>query len=234
MGAILKREMSAYFTSPIGYIYLAVFYVFTGYFFFVGTLFSGVADLSPVFSSMFTVLMFLIPVLTMRLMSEEKKQKTDQLLFTSPINLWSLVFGKILAAFCVYLIGLAITIVYGITLSFVSVVDWFPIFANFIGAMLIGFALISIGAFISSLTENQVIAAAGSFAVMIFLMLVDTIGSIMPTEFLTNLFANISFYDKYFDFTSGIVNLSNTVFFLSVGGLFSFFTVRVFLKRIYN
>ena len=234
MGAIIKREMGAYFTSPIGYIFLAVFYVFTGYFFFAGTLFSGVADLSPVFSSMFTVLMFLIPVLTMRLMSEEKKQKTDQLLFTSPVNLWSLVLGKIIAAFCVYVIGLAITLVYGITLSFVSVVKWFPIIANFIGAMLMGLALISIGTFISSLTENQVIAAAGSFAVMIFLMLVDTIGSIMPNEFLSNLFANISFYDKYFDFTSGIVNLSNTVFFLSISGLFSFFTVRVFLKRIYN
>ena len=97
MLAVLRREMSNYFTSPIGYIFLAVFYFFSGMF-FTSVLAYNSTDITNVFSSLFTVLIFIIPLLTMRSMSEEKKQKTDQLLLTSPVKLGGLVFGKFLAA----------------------------------------------------------------------------------------------------------------------------------------
>ena len=90
MLAILRREFSAYFRSPIGYIYLAVFYIFSGFFFFTNNLYSGYSSITGVYSSLFSIIMFLIPILTMRLMSEDKKQKTDQALLTAPISLFSL------------------------------------------------------------------------------------------------------------------------------------------------
>lgn len=115
MLAILKRELSSYFTSPIGYVFLAVFYFFSGMFFY-SVLYSNSTDISYVFSGMFTVLLFVVPLLTMRLMSEEKKQKTDQLLLTSPVSLTGLVLGKFLAAVCMYAIALAVTVVYSLIL----------------------------------------------------------------------------------------------------------------------
>ena len=116
MLAVLRREMSNYFTSPIGYIFLAVFYFFSGMF-FTSVLAYNSTDITNVFSSLFTVLIFIIPLLTMRSMSEEKKQKTDQLLLTSPVKLGGLVFGKFLAAFFMYCIALAITVIYSIVLA---------------------------------------------------------------------------------------------------------------------
>ena len=123
-------------------------------------------DVTPVFSSLFLILLILIPLLTMRLLSEEKKQKTDQLLLTSPVSLSGLVYGKFLAAFCIYAMGIAVTLVYSVILAGFASPQWMVVAGNILGALLLGFAMISIGLFISSLTENQMIAAVGSFAAM--------------------------------------------------------------------
>lgn len=138
MLAVLKRELNAYFSSAIGYVYLAVFYIFAGYFFFAGSLAYGLAELTGVFSSIFTLVMFLIPILTMRLMSEDKKQKTDQLLLTSPLSLLSLVAGKFLAAFLVFAMGVAVTLLYGFVLAMFVAVDWAVIIGNVFGLLLPG------------------------------------------------------------------------------------------------
>ena len=105
MTAIIKRELRAYFTSPIGYIFLGVFYLFAGYFFMTGPLYSSSTDLSTIFSSLFSVFMFIVPILTMRLMSEDRRSKTDQALLTAPLSLTGLVMGKFLAAFIMLFIG---------------------------------------------------------------------------------------------------------------------------------
>lgn len=171
MGAIIKREMSSYFSSPIGYIYLAVFYLFAGFFFYMTTLQAGSTDLRGVFINLFSVLMFLIPILTMRLISEDKRQKTDQALLTAPLTLGGLVFGKFIAAFIIFAMGVAVTLVFAVVVSFFAQPDWAVVLSNMLGLLLLGGALISIGLFISSLTENQVIAAIGSFAALMFLSL---------------------------------------------------------------
>ena len=129
MLAILKRELSSYFTSPIGYVFLAVFYFFSGMFFY-SVLYSNSTDISYVFSGMFTVLLFVVPLLTMRLMSEEKKQKTDQLLLTSPVSLTGLVLGKFLAAVCMYAIALAVTVVYSLILAGFASPEWMVVIGN--------------------------------------------------------------------------------------------------------
>ncbi len=231
MSAIMRRELSAYFTSPIGYIFLSVFYIFAGFFFFTGTLASSSTDMTGVFSGLSTITMFLIPILTMRLMSEDKKQKTDQALLTAPVNLFSLVLGKFLAALIVFAFGLVITVVFAATVSFFAAPDWAVVFGNFVGSLFYGSALISIGLFISSLTENQMIAAVGSFAVMIALNLIDAVATLMPNQFLQDMVLGISFYQRYTDFTTGIFNFSNIIFFLSVCAVFLFLTTRVLEKR---
>ncbi|MEG0457582.1 MAG: ABC transporter permease, partial [Oscillospiraceae bacterium] len=153
MVAIFKRELSSYFTSPIGYVFLGIFYVISGFFLF-STILSGTTDMSFIFSGMFIVLVFLVPILTMRLLSEEKKQKTDQVLLTSPVNLFSIVIGKYLAAFTVFLCGLSITLIYALVLAGNSTsFDWLVVFGNYIGIILLGGCFIAIGLFVSSLTE---------------------------------------------------------------------------------
>lgn len=230
MFAVLKRELSAYFSSPIGYIYLAVFYVFSGYFFF-GVLYSNTTSLSNVFNGMFTIIMLLIPILTMRLMSEDLKNKTDQALLTAPISLLSLVLGKFLSALIVYCLGVAITLVYAIVIATFAPPDWTVVFGNVLGMLLLGAALIAIGMFISALTENQVIAAVGGFAVGFSLILVNSLASLISTEWLKKFVSGFSFMERYDEFTNGILDISNIFFFISICAVFVFFTVRVFEKR---
>ncbi len=230
MFAVLKRELSAYFSSPIGYIYLAVFYVFSGYFFF-GVLYSNTTSLSNVFNGMFTIIMLLIPILTMRLMSEDLKNKTDQALLTAPISLVSLVLGKFLAALIVYCLGVAITLVYGVVIAAFAPPDWTVVFGNVLGMLLLGAALIAIGMFISALTENQVIAAVGGFAVGFSLILVNSLSALISIEWLKKFVSGLSFMERYDEFTNGILDISNIFFFVSVCAVFVFFTVRVIEKR---
>ena len=230
MFAVLKRELSAYFSSPIGYIYLAVFYVFSGYFFF-GVLYSNTTSLSNVFNGMFTIIMLLIPILTMRLMSEDLKNKTDQALLTAPISLLSLVLGKFLSALIVYCLGVAITLVYAIVIATFAPPDWTVVFGNVLGMLLLGAALIAIGMFISALTENQVIAAVGGFAVGFSLILVNSLASLISTEWLKKFVSGLSFMERYDEFTNGILDISNIFFFISICAVFVVFTVRVFEKR---
>ncbi|HIZ55906.1 MAG TPA: ABC transporter [Firmicutes bacterium] len=230
MLTILRRELNSYFTSAIGYIYLAVFYFFSGYF-FQSVISINSTDLSSVFLSLFLVLMFIVPILTMRLMSEDMKLRTDQLLLTAPLSLSGLVYGKFLAALTLFAAGTGITLIYAVVLSAFQVMEWTVIVGNILGLLLLGAALISIGLFISSLTENQVIAAVGGFAVMLMLMIMDAIAGSVPVAFLSELLYKISFMTRYAPFTTGILNLSNVLYFLSVAVIFNFLTVRVLEKK---
>ena len=123
MSAIFKREMRAYFTSPIGYI-VVVFYALLYGFFFTQLYKAGTPEISVLFSYSFTITLFLMPVLTMRLFSEERRQKTDQALFTAPVSLTSTVFGKFFAALTVFLIAQAITVIFELIFAFNVSVDF--------------------------------------------------------------------------------------------------------------
>lgn len=231
MFAIMKRELLSYFTSPLGYVFIAVFYLFSGIFLFLFTLTSQSVDMSYVYTGMFFVMLIMIPILTMRLMAEENKQKTDQLLLTSPVSLPRLVMGKFLSAFVILLICMLIFLVYGIVLSCFAAVNWAVIFGNIVGMLLLGALCVSAGIFVSTLTENQMIAAVGSIGLNIAFILVDSFASVMPTKFLQDVFYSLSFFSRYNEFTIGIFSLSNTFFFASVAFIFLFLTVRVLEKR---
>ncbi|MBQ8538136.1 MAG: ABC transporter permease subunit [Ruminococcus sp.] len=231
MLAILKRELSAYFNSAIGYIVLAVFYFFSGMYFYLYCLHYGQASLTPVFASMFMIILFLIPIITMKSFSEEKRQKTDQALLTAPVSLFEVVMGKFLGAFVLYSCCVAIFLVYTLVICFFTTPDWAVILCTLLGMLLLGGALIAIDIFISALTESQVIAAVISIAVGLFVYMIDSLASITQSQFLINILSTVSFNHNFNNFTYGILNLSNVVFFLSVIAIFIFLTIRVFEKK---
>ncbi len=231
MFAIFKRELKAYFTSPLGYVFLAIFYAFSGLFFYIFSLSVGSTDISSVFLMMFMVLMVFVPLLTMRLLSEDKKQKTDQLILTAPVSLLSIVMGKFLAAYAIFAIGVAVMPVYGFVMSTFATVSWLPVWGNTVGLLLLGGIFVSIGLFISSLTENQMIAAIGGFFINLMILLMNTLKSALPNGFLQDVLSSISVYSRYSEITSGIFSLSSLIFFVSVIFIFLFLTVRVLEKR---
>ncbi len=236
MTAILKREFASYFTSPLGYVYLAVFYGFSGLFLWLTCLSTGSASLSSTFLWMFFIMMILIPVLTMRTMADDKRQKTDQLTLTSPISLFGLVAGKFLAAFAIFLIGAVIMLIYAVFLSSAvanagNVFGWASVWGNLVGIILMGGVFISAGIFISGLTENQMIAAIGSIGANILLCLFDIISGYVPVQWLSDVINSLSVFYKYREFTYGIFSLKNILFFLSLIVIFNFLTMRVIERR---
>ena len=231
MSAIFRRELGAFFTSGIAYVFLAVFYLLAGLFFYMYTLSSSTTDMSGMFSMLFAVIIFLIPILTMKSFSEEKKQKTEQGLLTAPVGLGGIVLGKYFATILMYIFGVSIVLIYALIISYFGSVDWGILFSNYLALILLGAAFIAIGMFISSLTENQVVAAVGGICSLLFLCLVDILTNYISIDFITDFLNSISFYNKYYEFTCGIINLSSVLFYISTAVIFNFLTVRVFEKR---
>lgn len=231
MGAIYRREMSSFFTSGIGYVFLAGFALFSGLFFSLGVIGSGVSDMSPMFSSMFIIVLFLIPILTMKLLSEEKKNRTDQGLLTAPISLTSIVLGKYFAALTLFIIAESIVFIYSVIIALCGEVIWSTLLGNYFAMLFLGAAFIAIGLFVSSLTENQMASAVIGMFVLFVLYLLDSLAANIPVEFIQKAILSLSFYSRYIEFTQGVFDLSSIVFFLSVAFLFNFFSVRVLDKR---
>lgn len=231
MGAIFRRELRSYFTSPIGYIFLAAFYAYAGIMFSNSSLESGYTKLDSVFGSLLIIIVVLIPILTMRTISEEKRSKTDQCLLTAPVGLGAIVVGKFLAAFVIYLCAAAITGVFAVVVSAYGSPDWNVVVGNMVALALVGGAYIAIGILCSSFTENQVVAAVSSFIALLLVSFLSTISSILPFEWLKAACNRISFGERYYSFTYGVFDFSNVVFFVSAVAVFLFLTVRVLEKR---
>ena len=231
MTAILKRELGSFFHSAIGYIVLAVFYAFAGLFFYLYCLYSNSASLNNVFGNMFLIILFVVPIITMKSFSEERKQKTEQALLTSPASIFQIVMGKFLGAFVMYCICIAIFLVFALVICFFTTPQWSVVIGNFVGVLLLGAALIAIDIFISSLTESQVISAVVGVAAGLVIYMLDSLASLVTVDFISTIISSISFLPHYTNFTNGIFSLADIVFFASVVGIFLFLTVRVFEKK---
>jgi ABC-2 type transport system permease protein len=227
----LQREFSAYFRSPLGYVFISALYFFTGYYFFTYNIYGNTTETSGLFSMLFSVALFLIPVLTMRLLSEERRARTDQTLLTSPVSRLGIVAAKYLAALCVYALAISGTLLTALALEYYSEPDWPVVFGNLAGLLLLGAALIAVCLFISSLTENQVVAAVGGFGASLFLVLLDAFYYVVSNPALKLVFAYVSFNGRYKGFTVGVASLSDILFFLSVAVFFLFLTVGVLERR---
>ena len=231
MTAIFKREFKSFFTTPLGYVILIIFNLFSGVYFWFGTLYSGSVDMSYVYSGFTLIVLSAMPIITMRLLSEERRQKTDQALLTAPVSLFGIVFSKFLAALMLYVIGISVTLVYSVVLAFVAQPAWNYILGNYLGLLLLGAALLSVGLFISSITENQLVAAIVSYAAMFLMLMSDTIANLFPVQAVSDFFYYLSYQTRYDEFVSGVVSVDNVMFFVSTSAIFIFLTTRVMEKR---
>lgn len=231
MSALLKREFGSYFTSPVGYVVLAAFMFFAGIFFYVYCLVAGTSSMYSVFQSMYFIVLFVIPLITMRLFAEDKKMKTDQALLTSPISIPAIVAAKYFSALAIFSICLCSYIIEGIVLSFMASPDWSVILGNIFGMLALGSAFISIGIFISSLTESVIVAAISSFVVNVLISLIDLFSSSIQNETVKDIINTISFQNKYGNFALGLISLGDVVYFISISVLFLFLTDRIIERR---
>lgn len=230
MGAVLRREFSSFFKSPIGYVYLAVYTLIAGFYFYALVMIQS-PQLSLVYSSLFLFSCILVPILTMKLFSDEKKQRTDQLLLTSPVSLSGLVYGKFFATFFVYAIGVSVTLVYALVIAAFGELDWMVMLGNYLGLLLLGAAMIAIGELVSSVTESQIIAVILSLIVTVALLLLDSAVALFNLSFLTSLVSAISITQRYNEFTYGFLDISNVIFFVSIVIVVNFITVRILEKK---
>lgn len=231
MKAIFKKELRSYFFSPLGYVFIAMFALVTALFFFVYNLVQGIGDMNYLFSNITLLLVLIIPVLTMRSFAEEKSRKTDQLLLTSPISVWEIVAGKTFAAYVVFALALGLTLIYPLILSFYTEIAWSVVFCNYLGFFLMGATFISIGIFISSLTENLLISAIASFGALFAIYLMDWVSGSVSNPVISLLANAISVTARYTDFSIGIINIPHVIYYISAISIFSVLTITNIEKR---
>ena len=251
MTAIFKREFLSYFRSPVGYVAIALFSFLSGFVFYTQFA-TGVVDIAGEVISLRSFFFVIVPIITMGLLSEDKKRGTDVLYYTTPINLFNVIVGKVLAAFCLYVI------------MFINVIIHIIVTVNcggFVGVGAIGtiivfffmaFMFISVGLFASAITDNQIISAIVSFVLILVTQILGTIGDYLGSAF-TSMFSGINTkfagtvgsaissainwldpFVKTQDFRLGIFSVSSLVFLVSVGILFLYLTFRVLDKKRWN
>ena len=223
MWAVMKKELKSYFLSPIGYVFIGLFLAMFSLIFYITTIYQGVITYQYVFFySVMYIVVFIIPLLTMRMFSEERKNGTEQLLVTSPRSMISITLGKFLAAMVVIVITELLTLIYFAIICYFKTPDIPTVLTTMFGFLLLAMAYISLGMFISSLTENQVIAGISTIAVFILTWLAPNISSKLTS---------ISFIEKFYPFATGVFPITETISLLSITILFVVLTMIVMKRR---
>ncbi len=225
--ALIKKELRAYFNSPIAYIFLIVFLLLSSWLFFRTFFLVGQTEMRGFFGILPWIFLFLIPALTMRLWSEEYRQGTIETLLTSSVSVEEAVLGKAVGSFIFLALALLLTFPVAISLSFVGNLDWGVVLAAYFGALLMGMAYISLGLFISSLTRNQIVAFIISVLVMFaFLILGDGIVTAFLPTWLGSLCKTLSLGTHYNSILRGVIDTRDLIFYLSFIGLFLLLNIQ--------
>ena len=249
-GALWRKELHSYFVSPIAYIVIAVFAVLMGYFFYTYLVAFASACLvtmqqaqmrmmappamnvnewvlRPLFYHVSIILVFLMPLITMRLVSEERKSGTIELLLTSPVSDVQVVLAKFFAALTLYAILLGVTVVHQVMVFWVGNPEIWPLLVGYLGLLLLGGSFLAAGLLISSFTENQIVAAAASFGVFLLLWIIGWAAG-YTGPLLGKILSYISLVGHFEDFAKGVIDTRDVVFYLSFIGLGLYLTVRSF------
>ncbi len=187
MLAILKKELRSYFLTPTGWIVMAVFLLISGILYTIQLVFPQNSQYPGFLASLLFLFLFIVPLLTMRIFTDEKRFNTDQLLLTGPSSLWGIVMGKFLAAFAVFLSIVVITLLYPLFLSFHGTLEWPMIIGTYAGFILIGAAFIAVGVYISQIADGAVSAAILTFCALIVTFIIDFLQPQMPSTELAGL-----------------------------------------------
>lgn len=233
MLAIYKRELRSYFTTPIGYVFYAVFLAIAATVCCYTTIkaSSPTTNVNMYFTAMLFVLVIVAPLLTMKLFAEEKKMRTEQLLLTAPVSITSMVFAKYLAALTLYASALLITSVNTIPLFVYATPEPAIILGNYTAIFLVGGAFLAIGIFMSSLTENQLAAAVSTTAVLLVLLVISFANSAIDNYIIRSVLSWFSIYARYSAFTYGIFDWVAVLYYLSISFVFCYLTIRVYELR---
>jgi ABC-2 type transport system permease protein len=232
--AISKRELRAYFTTPLAYVFIVIFLALNGVtaFYFGGLFDRGQADMQPLFGFLPWLYLFLIPAIAMRLWAEERKAGTLELLMTLPVSTFNAVFGKFLAAWIFAGIALALTFPVWITVNYLGDPDNGVIIASYLGGFLMAGSYLAIGGFVSSMTRNQVIAfVIGAAVIFLFMMsgleLVQSAFRGWAPDLVVDLVRSFSFLVHYDAIIRGVIDIRDMIFFISIIGVFLFATMVV-------
>lgn len=227
---ILKRELGAYFTSPIAYIVTGLFTVFSSFLFFAIFFIQNRAELRQFFTSLPMLFAFFIPALTMRLFSEERKNNSLETLLTLPVTSFDVVIGKYLASFCFSLCMLIPSIAYIITVFLFGKPDLGPLVGGYIGAIFLAASFCAIGLFSSAVTKNQILSFFIAFAICIFLALADGFLIFLPAP-IVNLLQYVSAGSHFESISKGIIDTRDLLYFVSLTAVFLTLTVKVLDTR---
>lgn len=241
---IFKKEMRLYFSSPVAYVVGTFFLLISGWFFsqilfiyslqsmqsmmnpmMAGNLNPTEAIMRPLFSNMSVVLLFFIPMLTMRLFAEEKKSGTIELLLTYPVRDGEVLLGKFLAALALYAVLLILTLLYPALIAYFARVEWGAILTGYLGMLLLGATFLAVGVFISSLTENQIVAGFSTFGVLLAFWIIGW-GADSASGLLRNVLQYVSILDHMESFGKGVIDTKDLVYYVSAIALALFLTLR--------
>ena len=241
MKAIFKREFESYFKSPLGYVFLGLFLAFSSLMFMTTNVTYGTTAMANYFSGICYIFVVAVPLLTMKMFSEEKKLKTDQLLLTAPVKVTEIVLGKFLSGLAVLGIGVGVTLLYLVFMRIYGNPAVVESLVGYVGILLYGGMLIALGMFISALTQSQVIAAIATLAAVGVLSYVGSLKIDFASlfngafAFLGTLIGGLlNFLDigaRFSDFASGTLNFVPLFYFVSLTLLFILLTVRVIERR---
>jgi gliding motility-associated transport system permease protein len=221
--ALVAKEERAVFLSPIAYALIAVFLILMGYL-------NKVATLAHIFFQASVLLLLIVPVITMRLVAEERKTGTLELLLTAPIGEFPIVLAKFIASMTVVAVMLGLSASYAVVLGIYGNPDWGPIYTGYLGLLLLAGALVAVGLCVSSLTANQLVAAVVTLGIFLLLWMIDSLGYLLPDP-LDTVAVNLSLLGHFTPFATGAMFLSDLGFFLSLTLLGLFLSVRGLGRR---
>ncbi len=216
MNAVFRKELRQLFHSMIGYVYLTVFAAACGYYFFTICLLPGSGDVRAYTTSVFSLLMLLIPMITMRTFSEEKKARTDALLIASPLSMPAVVLGKFAAVFLFFLISLGVPVLHAVLLSRLGAFQPSLLLCNGIGLVTAGAAFIAVGLLVSSLTENQVVSCVVTYCILLFFWLIGYASGYVANPVLLGVIHSLSLTERFSAFAMGLLDFSAFVYYAGI------------------
>ncbi len=234
MANVMRRELRAYFYTPVGYVFLCAFWLLGAAFFFLYNVRAASADLTDLFGNLSYLFMLIVPLLTMRLFSEERKRRTDQLLYCSPTPLCAIVLGKFCAALCMLVLALLGTGIYLAILAGRAPLLWGMALSHYLGFLLLGGCYIAVGLLMSALTESQITAAVLTLAVNMLLQLAEMSASTLHVPFLPFLPALlrlIALNTRYARFAAGVVGPTDAGYFLVFAAVMLSLTTYALARR---
>jgi ABC-2 type transport system permease protein len=249
--AIFKKDLANYFKSPIAYATTPILLFICGLLFFLRvyyySMMSMQAMMNPMYAKQMSIndqiimplisntaflLIFFIPLFTMRLFSEEKKQGTLELLFTYPLTEWQIIFGKLLSCAVVVLMGVVLTMTYPLfLLKFVPAMDWSNVFTGYLGLILMCLSFISLGMWISSLTDSQVVSSFGTYGALLFFWIIGWFAQASSGGAYSKIFSTLCILNHMENLTKGIIDTNDIVYFVCFIGLFLYLTYSNLVSR---